>query len=139
MFIILKTIYFYFKIVDFKREASILNVKIATEFGLQNVINMKKPYFILDSLMDMDFIIDFMMYKGNLVYNQNEHKPQLFLTLSISRICQHHICSRLWTNMFFPTTSEILRPRGIKEDIISCFFPLNSTCVVECLWLITKS
>lgn len=33
--------------------------------------SMKKPYFILDSFMDMNFFIDFMVYKDNLVYNQN--------------------------------------------------------------------
>lgn len=47
---------------------------------------MKKSYFIFDSLMDMDFIIDFMVYEDNLVCNQSEHKPQHFLTLSISSI-----------------------------------------------------
>lgn len=75
-----------FQIVDLKRQASILNFKIATEFGLQNDTNIKGPYFILGSLVDMDFIIDFMVYKDNLVCNQNEHKPQLFLTLFISSI-----------------------------------------------------
>lgn len=88
MFVILKTkiCFFDFPIVELKRQASILNFKIATEFGLQNDINMKRSYFISDSLMDMDFIIDFMVYEDSLVCNQNEHKPQRFLTFSISSI-----------------------------------------------------
>lgn len=77
---------FYFPIVELKRQASILNFKIATEFGLQTYTNMKRSYFIFDSLMDTDFIIDFMVYEDNLVCNQNEHEPQRFLTLSISSI-----------------------------------------------------
>lgn len=60
----------HFPIIDLERQASILTFKIATEFGLHNDKH-EKPYFILDSFMDINFIIDFMVYKDNLVYNQN--------------------------------------------------------------------